>query len=786
MENTLTCTLTPPPGTPPSLPLCGDSFRTSFEQCDDGNTANGDACSSQCTVTPLLIAPPSTSNSALPPPARELGSGRHPLAAGCNTVGVAFIDYSISPPALKLATFSNTGIAGPIINFGSANVDDAAPVVAGLPDDTFAVAWTDFDGDSDELGVQLRKLNPDPHTQTQASPMIANSSTGFSQSAPDIVFDGNELVVAWVDNTDPVNGPDLRYRLFDPITLAPKSDDSTLAATSAVETDVALAALNGNWAAAWRSASGGSQTIEIQSGTAHWSVGPFAPGADGDRPAIEFVDATHLALAFTEGTDPTLSGIANTPRLYGAILDAAFPGVTSPFAIAPITQPYASTPTISQTEPALAAFSDRVLVGWRSSAIPGDPLGDELWTRELKWTIDGNTLNVDASSPEVPLFGSAFHAGDQSNIALLSSPLWPEHRLFSAWEDYGRTFHSTSGAPVSGGPDVALQLSNAPTTDAANTRFPLSDDGNYYKVNVLRRSHLFPAPQASATFSNGARVSNLGSPPNMFDESDVSFRWTTPVSGGTNGANPNATVVAVINLGRVVQIGALRQYFADGLVRTPISFQLRLGQTQSQLTTIIPQTVYTTSDTISEFASTPAQYVELTFVGTGDFGQIDLTELFLYPSADTSPPPSTADGYDLTYLPNISNSPQTVNLLGFNGTLFDKLVGGFQGRTVAQGANGDGVVTIDLGGWYAISDVGLAYRLSQGWPAGGSVEISSDNVNWTAVTNVARGSAFGPPSGGGLQLITFPQQTARYVRITDYFVPGVGTSVGRLDEVQVF
>jgi hypothetical protein len=219
---------------------------------------------------------------------------------------------------------------------------------------------------------------------------------------------------------------------------------------------------------------------------------------------------------------------------------------------------------------------------------------------------------------------------------------------------------------------------------------------------------------------------------------------------------------------------------------TPIQFQLRLAQVAGQWSTVVPLTTYSTNDTITEFSSTAARYVELSFVGTGDYGQIDLSELFLFPSAQASPPPSTTDGYDLTYLPNVGESPGTYNFLQSGGTLFDQSVGGYAGRTIAQGATADGSVTIDLGGWYTATDLVLAYRLSQSWPGGGLAEVSIDNKTWTAVTNIPRGSNFGPPVGGGPQIITFPAQTLRYVRITDYFVPGVGTSIGRLDEVQVF
>jgi cysteine-rich repeat protein len=768
--------------------VCGDGFRTAYEQCDDGNTLNGDACSSSCKLTPSLVTPRGAPGKALPPAGRELGLGRHPLAAGCNVVGVSVIDRSSEPAALKLATFSNVGVAGPVVEYGAANVGNAAPVVAAFADDTFAVAWTDFDGDGDELGIQLRKV--DPAALVQAPAVIANANTAFSQRAPDVVFDGNELVVAWVDDSDPVTGPDLRYRLFD-ADLSPKSDDLTLAATGAVESGVALAAFGGTWAAAWRSGSAGMETIEVQSGASHWSVGPFLPAGVNDRPALQFVDATHLALAFTEGTDPSASGTANTPRLYGAIVDAAYPGATLPFPVAPTVEPYASTPTLSQTEPDLAVFADRLTVAWRSSTVPGNAQADELWTRELKWSPGpGNTLTVDTTSPEYPLLASAgLRAGDQGVPALLRSRSWPEHRMMSAWQDWGGNFRA-AGAGI---PDVGLQFAPAQTTDARVDVFPLSADGNYYNVNVLRRAHGYAVAQVSATYTNGATAQNQSAyaPARIFDGSDESFRWITPITPGTNtpiGPDPDATVVTTLDLGRVVQLGAMRQYFVGGNW-TPVSFQLRLAQTVGQWSTVIPQTNYAVTtpanDTISEFPAFGARYVELTFVGTSASGQVHLNELFLYPSAQASPPPSTAEGYDLTYLPTVTGSSGNVNLQGTANALFDKLNGGFNGRTIAQGANADGSTVIDLGAWYTATDLALCFRLSQPWVGGGLAEISADGTSWTAVTNVPRGTSVGP-SAPGPMLITFPGQTLRYVRITDYFTPGVGTSTAALDEVQIF
>jgi cysteine-rich repeat protein len=38
---------------PPPPPCCGDGHLDEGEECDDGNTADGDGCSATCTYEPL-------------------------------------------------------------------------------------------------------------------------------------------------------------------------------------------------------------------------------------------------------------------------------------------------------------------------------------------------------------------------------------------------------------------------------------------------------------------------------------------------------------------------------------------------------------------------------------------------------------------------------------------------------------------------------------------------------------------------------------------------------------
>src|SRR5581483_251008 len=148
----------------------------------------------------------------------------------------------------------------------------------------------------------------------------AASTTAFAQYDADVVWTGGAIVVAWCDDSDAASGPDLRVRTFD-AQLAPTSAEETLAATPDTEARPALAAFGGGWAAAWRSFSGGRESIRAKHGGVEWRVGPFAPAPAGARPALAPLDATHLALVFTAGADE-----GGAARVRVAVLDTAAPG----------------------------------------------------------------------------------------------------------------------------------------------------------------------------------------------------------------------------------------------------------------------------------------------------------------------------------------------------------------------------------------------------------------------------------------------------------------------------
>jgi uncharacterized repeat protein (TIGR01451 family) len=108
-----------------NVAVCGDGLITSIEQCDQGNTTNGDGCSSVCTVEPgwqcsgqpsvcvrvVDLAVTKTDNQATAVPGLPLtytitASNAGPSAITGATVGDTF------PPALLGATWTCTASAG--------------------------------------------------------------------------------------------------------------------------------------------------------------------------------------------------------------------------------------------------------------------------------------------------------------------------------------------------------------------------------------------------------------------------------------------------------------------------------------------------------------------------------------------------------------------------------------------------------------------------------------------------------------------------------------------------
>jgi hypothetical protein len=94
-------------------------------------------------------------------------------------------------------------------------------------------------------------------------------------------------------------------------------------------------------------------------------------------------------------------------------------------------------------------------------------------------------------------------------------------------------------------------------------------------------------------------------------------------------------------------------------------------------------------------------------------------------------------------------------------------------KTIAAGATGDGTITYDLGQPYPVSQITLSFFTNHLWAGGGKVEVDDGSGIWATVFDSGRGTALGSTADGS-QTITFSKRTVRYIRVTDYFIPGVG------------
>jgi hypothetical protein len=425
-------------------PQCGDSVRDPDEECDLGLGGSPRAlCTADCRVrdVPAIEEP----FDAAVAPGRTLGEGRHPVATSpSGEFAIVFVESDASPLHLSLTTFTSQGVASDKfvpVSTGTTPLLMSHPVVAALPDGTYAVAFTDFNGDGDELGVALRLV--DPAIAPNGSPAHANVTTTFSQYDPDLIATSSGLVTAWVDDSDGTTNPKVKYRTF-AFDLTPTSDELPLAvmSTSESEGDVALAPWGTSWAAAWRADDGGVETLRVRSGAAIWNIGPYLPGPVGSRPAMAELDETHLLVIYAEGTDPADTGVANGSKIRVAVLDSSAPGAATPLDIS-------STLAVglSQDQPNAVRAGGQVFVAWRTESPlgidAGSANGEELWLKSIGW----NGAMIDLSTSEIPLPRSSAHRlGDQRRPALAAGLLAPTGvELVTAFDDLGKVFDAGEG-----------------------------------------------------------------------------------------------------------------------------------------------------------------------------------------------------------------------------------------------------------------------------------------------------------------------------------------------------
>jgi hypothetical protein len=421
----------------------GDAIVGPDEECDDGPGEALDACTSTCQTRDQPVVPSQESLGG----ERYLGVGRHPLSGSDSGFALSYlqIDPSLGEPHVGVSTFDIWGKPAKrvIASEGASPIYEANPVMAALPSGKYAVAWSDFDGDGSDLGVALRLVD----AAGELGPLTsANAKTEFSQLNPDMLWTGSELVVVWEDYSDAVNGPDLRYRRFDQ-NLQPLSGDSVLAASELPEAAVALAKLDGSWAAAYREGtSDGFENIVVRVGEDTFRVGPVMGGPIDDRPALVALDQTHLLVAFS--TDPLVSGADGVPRIRYSIIDIESQATPSIVPLDPEDAVMFRDAQVSQLSPSAEAAPDGAYLAWRTEARPGDASGDQLWLKHLRWITTGAAPQLYDEEPELLLPRTCDeHIGDQRTPQLVSVPLPPSGALAAAWTDFGRSQGDSAAKP---------------------------------------------------------------------------------------------------------------------------------------------------------------------------------------------------------------------------------------------------------------------------------------------------------------------------------------------------
>ncbi len=507
---------------------CGDGVHDPWlEECDDGFGTEPDLCSTNCQTRDLLVVPLAENDQEQ---SRRLGLGRHPLSlarthdtSGRTGVGVLswielgsprvdpgepgsaprvmaqMLDRHGNPTErLVIADASGDGVDGEELGHPTST---ANPVSVALPDGSVAVFYNDLNGDGDELGIGMRHLTPEESGWRMSELSFANHITLGAQQDPDAVRSGDSVVVAWLDSSDASTGPDIHYRTYGP-GLGSGSDGGVLAATENPEGAVALAAwpsvtsdgAEHSWVATWReSLPDGSEAIgvfhhgvtvrirpawvdglaaSLDGGEAEGSVvEPLMPGHADDRPAVAPLDDSHVAVAFTVGTDPEGTGVANVFRLWVAVVAFDSGKILQVGPVDPMAPATTGDAQRSMRQPALVAVTDpverlrapgQVYLSWRSEGALGDSNGEDLWLKRLDW-LPTPLNDLSLGLEEVPLprttaAGALDHdPGDQRTPALASMPVPGESALGMAWEDFAGNFGDEQAQP-----DIALQVAPLP------------------------------------------------------------------------------------------------------------------------------------------------------------------------------------------------------------------------------------------------------------------------------------------------------------------------------------
>ncbi|MBN1656407.1 MAG: hypothetical protein JXA30_21740 [Deltaproteobacteria bacterium] len=236
---------------------CGNGIRQAHsrivprEGCDDGNTEDGDACSSLCEPTVMVVR---SENVALKAP--DTVPARVGVSGDGNLL-MLWLEDADDHWEIKTRRFNHGGAA--IDEESEALVIDdsiglgwpAEPSAAGLPVSGWVVVWASQSVDGDGSGIAFRIVDSDG---TVSSITRANQQRNFGQMSARVATTAEGFVIAWIDEGSGADRTLIKARLFD--SAGKPLGDEFRVGTAGVgdESQPEMAASGNQWMAVWTNA----------------------------------------------------------------------------------------------------------------------------------------------------------------------------------------------------------------------------------------------------------------------------------------------------------------------------------------------------------------------------------------------------------------------------------------------------------------------------------------------------------------------------------------------------
>ena len=276
----------------------------------------------------------------------------------------------------------------------------------------------------------------------------------------------------------------------------------------------------------------------------------------------------------------------------------------------------------------------------------------------------------------------------------------------------------------------------------ARATYPIS--GGSYTANVAVR---YGEGGVLLDSVAGVRSANVGVqsgvPNNVIDYGGAAWALV-----GFSASTDTATITETLD--QVYQLNKIKTIYGTSM--DPTQYQLRVSTDGIGWTTVVPQKPTAGVAVITDtFTTTSAKYIEWTLYGPGSLFGAPGSGVYSYPNelqafvASTAPSPGT--GYNVIQMGTIIQTIGGSLALALDNNPVDT-------SYIVPGAGGMTNV-VDLGAMTRLDHVNFGFYSGQSWNHA-SVDVSTDNVNWTTLvdSNNITTSSF-----------TFAPTAARYIRL---------------------